>query len=442
MFNRAIARNTKTRLRHIARELNGTPAPEAKQPWWAPPAAMSSEQINAVATVTFLLAIAEYGSGLLTQTLDYVAKTFDATNATLGVVTAATRVGNLIVLVGGLMTDRIGRRRLLLGSVVVVLVATALSGVAPSLASWTVLQVFVNGASNLAFLVGFIAAVEEAPEASRTYTLAIVGLGAGLGFAAGSVLLPVADVRPSAWRLLFLIGALPLLAIPGAARRLRETRRFEALVERGAERGRIGEVVDRKYGGRFALLAISGFLLNFFFAPQSQFNNRYLRDVRKFNASSILLLRAVAQALPGVAATYFGGKSAESSGRKPTARIGLLVGAAAVAGGFLLGGPLLWICYGAAAIGLSYAAPALSSFGTELFPTEVRGTAGAGLTIVGVIGSASGLLVAGLLSDQLGGIGRAVALTAIGPVIVGLLLIGRLPEARGKLLDDVSPSEV
>ena len=442
VFNRPIRGDRRRRLEQIVRELNGQPpAPEGKQPWWAPPTAMSADEISMVATVTFLLAITEYGSGLLTQTLDYVAHTFHATNAQLGVVAAVTRVGNLIVLVGGLMTDRIGRRRLLLWSVVTTLVATGLAGIAPNLVTWGALQVFVNGASNLAFLVGFIAAVEEAPEAARTYTLAIVGLGAGLGFAAGAVALPFADTSPGAWRVLYLAALPMLLAVPNGARRLAETRRFNAVVERGVSRGRMSEVVDERYGSRFFVLAIAGFLLSFFFAPQAQFNNRYLRNVRHMNGGSILLLRAVAQAVPGVAATYFGGKSAEERGRKPTARIGLLIGVAAGVGGFLMGGPLLWVFYGVAAVGLSFAGPALGSFSTELFPTEVRGTAGAGLTIIGVLGSASGLLVAGFLSSPLHGIGKAVAITAIGPLIVGLFLISRLPEARGQLLDDVSPTE-
>jgi MFS family permease len=93
-------------------------------------------------------------------------------------------------------------------------------------------------------------------------------------------------------------------------------------------------------------------------------------------------------------------------------------------------------------IGQSGAAPPLSAFSSELFPTEVRGTAGAGLTITGVMGSATGLLLAGYLANPLGSIGKGVAVTCVAPGIVALVLINRLPEAKGKLLDDVSPPEV
>ena len=346
------------------------------------------------------------------------------------------------LIAGGVMTDRMGRRRLLLGSVAFVLVASALSAAAPGLGTWGLLQVLVNGGTNLAFLVGFIAAVEEAPEGSRTYTIAIVGIAAGLGFVAGAVLLPLADLHPEAWRLLYAVSLGGLAFLPGAAGKLRETRRYQALAARDARRGRVGEVVDRTYRGRFLLLCLTGFLLSAHFAPQSQLLNRYLGDERGFSGAGILLLRAVTQACPALIAAYVGGRLAESRGRRPVAREGLIVGALATAGLFMVGGPLLWVMLAVSTLGQGFAGPALSAFGTELFPTEVRGTAGAGLTVTSVAGSAAGLLVAGFLSAPLGSLGAGIAVTAAGPLIVALALVRHLPEARGRLLDDVSPSEV
>jgi MFS family permease len=418
------------------------PPPEPKRPWWAPPVPMTASQIQMIATISIILAFVEYGQALLTQTVDYLATTYDATNAQLGVVTAVTRVGNLIVLVGGLLADRLGRRRLLLAAVTIVLGATTLSAFAPSLATFGFLQVLVNGGTNLAFLVGVVAAVEEAPEGARTYTIAIVGVAAGLGFAIGAILLPLADLDPDAWRGLYLLAAFGLLALRPISRSLKETRRFEALVRRHADTGKVSEVVDKRYGGRFVLLCVTGFLINVFFAPQSQFTNRYLGDERGFSGLGILIVRAVTQTLPAFGAAYLGGKWAETRGRRPVAIQGIIVGALFTAAFFVVGGPPLWFFLAIGTAGQSAAGPSISAFSTELFPTEVRGTAGAGLTITGVMGSAAGLLIAGYLADPLGSVGTAVAVTAIAPVIVAVFLIPRLPEAKGQLLDDVSPSEV
>ena len=434
-------------MRHFAKSVEASatghesPA-EPKAPWWAPPEGMNAHQVTIVATISFLLAVVEYGGALLTQTVDHVAKTYDATNAQLGVVTAVTRVGTLIALVGGVLADRIGRRQLMLWSLAIASISTALSAAAPNLIAFGAAQVVVRGAVNLAFAVAFIAAIEEAPEASRTYTIAIVGIASGLGFVLGVVLLPFADIHPQAWRGLYALGGLGLLFLPGIARRLTETRRYEALAARDAPRGRVSEVVDRTYGRRFALLCITGFLLNVFFAPESQFTNRYLSDERGFSGFGILILRTVTQAVPAFAAAYIGGRLAESNGRRRVATQGLLLGSFGIACFYLTGGPVLWLMLALGTTGQALAGPAISAFGTELFPTEVRGTAGAGLTVTSVIGSAVGLLAVGYLAEPLGSVGKAIALMAVAPLIVAVFLVRRLPEAQGRLLDDVSPSEV
>ncbi len=103
---------------------------------------------------------------------------------------------------------------------------------------------------------------------------------------------------------------------------------------------------------------------------------------------------------------------------------------------------MLWAMLLVSTAAGALAGPALAAFNTEMFPTEVRGTAGAALLLCGVTGSVVGLVVAGALSDPLGGIGPAVAVTAMAPLVAAVLLLPRLPEARGRKLDEVSPPEV
>src|SRR5688572_33177633 len=52
--------------------------PPPKRPWWSPPDSLNSDQIRVIATLSVLLAIIEYGGSLLTQTVDYVATTYEA----------------------------------------------------------------------------------------------------------------------------------------------------------------------------------------------------------------------------------------------------------------------------------------------------------------------------------------------------------------------------
>lgn len=415
---------------------------EPKRAWWSPPEAMTSNQIREIATLCLILVIVQYGGSLLTQTLDFVAKTFDATNAELSLLIAATQVGTVVALAGAVLADRVGRRRVLLWSLVFVSVGTTLSAAAPTLWSFGVLQVLVQGGVSLAAAVAFIAAVEEAPEASRTYTLAIVAIASRVGFAASGVVLPIADFAPNAWRWIFVLACVGLIFVPSVSRNLGETKRFAALVSRGAERGRLSEVIDKLYGGRFIVLFLTSFLVSFFVVPETQFLNRYLGDERGFTGLGVLVLRTITQLLPGLGLAFIGGRLAESSGRRPVATWGLLVGACATAILFTSGGPLLWLSLAFATGGIALAHPSLAAFATELFPTEIRGTAVAGLTVAAIVGGVVGLLTVGYLAEPLDSVGRAIAVTAAAPVLVALFLIRRLPEARGKLLDDVSPSEV
>lgn len=109
---------------------------------------------------------------------------------------------------------------------------------------------------------------------------------------------------------------------------------------------------------------------------------------------------------------------------------------------YLAGGPIIWVASTFAIITAASAGIALGTLDGELFPTEVRGTSNGVLLLAGVAGAITGLLVASNLDDTLGGLGPAIAVCGIGPIIAAVLVIPWLPETRDRTLDNVSPSEV
>lgn len=419
----------------------GAEPPKPRRPVWAPPARMGRDQASAIAAICAVLAITTYGGSLFAQAIDYVGKSFDASNASLGVVSAISRIGTLAAIIGSVAADTRGRRRILLFSTAGISIVAVLSGLAPNLLIFAILQTLSRGLVNLAAVVALITLVEEASEEARAYTLAVSSVLGTIGYAIGVILLPIADIAEDAWRALFLLSAVGLLLIPGLARSVRESPRYVRLGERVLE-SKATEVVDRLYGGRFLVVALTGFLMNFMAAPFSQFMNRFLQEERGFSGFDVFALRAVTQGLPAVLAVWIGGRLAESHGRKPVAIWGTLGLALFTALFFVTGGPILAVALLISTFAGGVSGPSFASFNTELFPTERRGTAGAGLLGLAVAGSASGLLVAGYLSEPLGSIGGAVAVTCIGPVLVALFLIRRLPEARGIELDRISPPRV
>jgi MFS family permease len=196
-----------------------------------------------------------------------------------------------------------------------------------------------------------------------------------------------------------------------------------------------------RHGRRFVLLAVVAFLTSAFSAPSSQFMNKYLTDVRGFSNTGITLFRTVTTAVPGIVGVVLGGRLAEARGRRPVAGIALALATAAQMIFFLSGGISLWVMSALAVFMAGAGGIALGTLDAELFPTEVRSTSNAMLYVVAVVGSATGLLLAGGLSHRLGGIGRSVALTGVGSFLVALIVVPLLPESAARLLDDVSPTQ-
>jgi MFS family permease len=360
-----------------------------------------------LATVCAITAAATYGSSLLSQNVDYVGRSFGASDRALGTALAVSRAGVLIALVASALADRKGRRTLMLVSFAGVCLANGVAAAAPNLAAFTIGQTLMRGFANTTLIVAGIAAIEEAPDRARAYSLALLGLAGGFGYAFGVVLLPLSDLGREAWRVSFGLSAATVLFLPSFARQLAETKRYAGLAARDAKRGRVGEVFDPSYGGRFGVLVITSFLFSIFSAPSAQFTNRYLADSRGFSGLDI---------------------------------IALFAGTAAQMVFFLYGSAVLWLSSAVAIVLGGIAAPALGAFNGEMFPTEIRGTANAFLLVAGVAGSAVGLVFSGSLSDRLG-LGPALALTGIASLLASVLVL-RLPETASRSLDEVSPSEV
>jgi MFS family permease len=446
-FGPIVRRTEQRTLQHraelVAAEVEGRPPPPPpKRSPVLPPVPFSDSAIALLATVAALAALANFGGALFGQTADSVTKTFGQSNRGLGLALAVSRGGVLVSLVATALADRQGRRRLLLVCFAGVGVTNAISAVAPSFLVFTGAQVLTRSFVNSTLVVAGIAAVEEAPEGARAYALSMLALAYGAGFAIAVVLLPISDIAPQSWRIVFAISALSVLLLPRLARNLQETNRYANLARRTRQRGQLREVFAKAYGFRFVLLALAAFLTNFFSAPSSQLMNRFLTDEHGFSNTLIAVFRGVTGGLPGLIGVIVAARLAESRGRRPVAIVALGAASLLQMAFFLGGGAVLWVTATFAIIAASCAAIVLVAFDTELFPTEVRGTSNALLLVCGVTGSAAGLLVATNLDNVLGGLGPAIAVCGFAPLLAAVLILPWLPEPATRTLDEVSPSEV
>ncbi len=433
-------------VRHVADSVcagslgSSPPAPPAPV-IGLPPAPFDDRQAVLLATAAAATAVAMFGGALYGQFADFIADSFEATDASLGVALALTRLGVLVSLLATALSDRLGRRRVVLYSLAGVCITNALAAAAPTLEVFTTLQVLNRGFINTTAIVAGIAAIEEAPEGARAFAAAMLGLAGGFGYSFAVVALPLGDISAESWRIPFALSGITIFLLPRIARNLVEGSRFHTLLASGAARGRIREVFHRNYGKRFLLLGLVAFLANIFNSPSAQLMNRFLADERGFSGLDITVFRAVTSAVPGIFGVLLAGRLTETYGRRRVAAVAMAVATSTQMVFFLGHGPTIWFAATVSVVASAASGLALATLGTELFPTEVRGTSNAFLLVVGVAGSATGLVLAGALSDPVGGLGIAIAICGVGSLVAAFLIVPRLPESQSRLLDEISPSQ-
>lgn len=402
-----------------------------RPPWWAPPALLDRRAATVLGVCAALGVVFGYLNTVFTQTVAFAAEEFGSSNSAQGVAGGTVRAGGVVALVVATLADRWGRRTVVLGSAALGCVLTMGGALAPSLATLAATQALARGfATALVVLVG-IMVVEEMPAGSRAYAVSLMAMAGGLGAGLAVVSLNLADLGVAAWRLLYLVPLLALPLVAGARRRLPESRRFVAPHARTRVAG---------HGRRLGLLAVSGFLTSLFVAPQSQFNNRYLRVEHGFSGGriSLLILAAGAPAAAGIVA---GGRLADLRGRRLVGAVALALGSVATVGYYFTSGWNLWVALTVANVVSAASIPALGVYGPELFPTSLRGRANGLVTLAGLAGSASGLLLAGALSDAFGQIGPAMAILAVGPLLVAALVWLAYPETARLELEEINPED-
>ena len=388
---------------------------------------------------------AELRAVLLSQLKD----SFHVGTAAIGLANIPIGVGQFVAFFVVIQADRVGRRPILLWSIVGYTVFTTLTAVSWSIWSFAAFQFAAQVFIGTEFGVAVILLAEEVPAEQRgrylSWLLLVSPLGAVL---AGSLVAAGFLHNPLGWRAFFLIAALPLVVVSIARRRLQESRAYVGMTRRrGAQpmltiherlvaataiwRGR-----DRGHAIAVSAIALLQGLVS---AGAVGWWTYYAEHERHFSTAVAGAFFAAA-ALFSVGGYVLAGYLMDRIGRRPTAA--LYVTAAVICAVVTFQARTPWVMLpflmGTAFFGLGVG-PVLSAFATELFPTEIRAQASAwirngfgnagsvlGPAFVGVVGASAGLF---------GSIGAAVTVLALLYLTVLPIVWLAIPETRDRVLD-------
>lgn len=365
-----------------------------------------------------------FAGSLLVVTLPFWRVAFGLTPEEASGALALVRIGVLLAIIFGIVGDRWGRRRPLLISLTVLLLASLGTALVDEVGPFLAFQAIARGASTAVAALGVIYLTEEVHHGRRGVGLGLLGLATSVAGGLAYLLAPLFDVGYQ-YRWLFGLSAVGLVTVPLLVRHLGESRAFDE----DGDRFNLRVVIE--YRHRLVPLAVAGFLGGAFTALTTSFINDFLINTRGWGALRAGLVIIGAGAL-GSFGLLIGGRVADLVGRRPTAVAGTVLGVVGGVSFFFTSGWLIGAGIMIGSFGASMFVPAFQTMRAELFPTDVRSSAVSFLMVMSVIGAITSLALGRL---AIAAIGLPVYIGLVGAVtLLSIPMLLLVPETRNIII--------
>jgi MFS family permease len=425
-------------------------AHQGPMPWWAPPARLDRRVASVLANLAALVAVQGFVAGLLPETLTYAASQMHVSTLGQGVVFGAVGLSAVPALAALVAADHRGRRAVVIWATAGAVVLSEGAALSPSVGWLAASQVLVGALVTAAGIAATVAAVEEVPRRCRAWALGVLGLAAGFGAGLPLALLPLAGLGQGGWRWLYALSLACVPVVLRAGRQLPESRRWSAdhhhreplAPARPEPEPRAPGPGPAKAwlatpGARLGLVCAGAALFALFATPATEFETQFLRHERHYSALTISLLEQLAGTI-GAVGVLFGGRLADTRGRRPVAAACVAGATAGTMCFYLSHGVVLWAWATIGQFFLYASAPALGVYGAELFATATRARAAGLVAASAAVGGVAGVLATGAGAGHVGHLAPALAALCTGPVLLIVLLALAYPETAGVALEDLS----
>jgi putative MFS transporter len=413
---------------------------------WAPAARRRGMTREHIVMLMLLCAAAffdGYDTSVKALALTQIRETFDLSKSAASALLAVVFFGALPALVLTRWADRVGRRRVLMISVVGYTVFSGLTALAPNAGVFTALQfsqqIFLIAEGALVWTM----AAEELPASARGFGFGVLGMNMMLGTGSAAILYGgIFDPLGISWRWLYVVGVPPLLLVSVLRRKLPESRRFVAAKQRRRLADRWQVILRPPHRRWLVLIVVTSFLV-MLTQQATVFAVDYLQTDRGIDTSAANGMLVVA-GLPGIPLMVMAGALSDRLGRRLVAcSLSLLSMLGALGFYWLPGGPIvLLLCLTLTVVGAMGAFPTLATYPSELFPTGLRGLASSWSNTAQVFGRTASLGLAALLlaaTDENQSI--AASVLTVGPFLAVVLIAVFFPDTHGRELEETSGEE-
>jgi benzoate transport len=347
----------------------------------------------------------------------------------------ATLIGAVLGgLLFGMLSDRLGRVRVLTWTIAIFAVCTGLCALAPGYWSLLVFRTLAGLGLGGEFGIGMALVAEAWPAAKRARASSYVGLGWQAGVLAAAIVTPIL-LPLIGWRGMFAIGVLPAVAAFFIRRDLDEPALFVAKVaQAGGKASALRLLVVDGPTARISLgMVILCGVQNFGYYGVMIWLPNYLATRFHYGLTQSAVWTAVTILGMGVGIYAFG-QLADRIGRRP-AFLGYMLGAAIMVVVYSRLTDPTALLIGGAVMGL-FVNGMLGGYGalmSELYPTVARATAQNVLFNIGrAIGGFGPVAVAAIAVSY--GFDTAIALLALIYLLDMLAMWLLIPERRGSAL--------
>jgi MFS family permease len=392
-----------------------------------PPAGLASTDKKFLLLLAAAFFIAQYDMSVLSLALPDMQKSFNISEQDLGKVIGAARLGALPAIFLALLADRIGRRRLLMVTLLGLSIAAGATGFVRTTEQFIAVQFCSRAFATAEEIIAVIYVLEMLPARQRGWGVGVMAAMGGLGSGAASLLYAAVDFLPGGWRGLYIIAALPILYIAWLRRLLPESTLFERHVKKDVKQLFWQPMLEiyRSQRREMVAIAIIAAMFSFQLSATVNFMSKYLQETHHYAPPQVSLLFIVAGSI-ALFGTTVAGRISDQVGRRPTLVVALIMNCLANiafynTGGFLM--PLAWI---AALFSFFAVEVMMNTMGGELFTTRCRSTASTLRSIASMFAAVAGLAIEGTLFNLLGSHAAAISLLCLSsllaiPVIILML---------------------